>query len=59
MYMQKMLSFLVAFFLVLLLREKQKKPFVYSMMVFCIIILYLENEEKTSKKIQRNVFLSI
>ena len=56
--MQKMLTFLAAFFAVLLLREKQKKPFVSQ----CFLhTLYLENEKKTSgkKKIQKNVFLSI
>ena len=45
--MQKTLSLLAAFFAAILLREKQKKPFV-SPMFFEYIIL--KNEEKTSKK---------
>ena len=46
--MQKTLTFLVAFFAVLLLREKQNRPFV-SLTFFCIT-LYLENENKTSRE---------
>ena len=46
----KTLCFLAASFVVLLLREKQKKSSVSP---------YLENEEKTSEQIGRNVFLSI
>ena len=49
---QKTFSFLAAFFAVLLLREKQKKPFVSPF--FFLHTLYLDK-----KKIQRNVFLSI
>ena len=52
--MQKILSFLAAFFAVLLLREKQKKPFVSPTFLY---MLFLENEEKTSKKKKhRDVF---
>ena len=36
-YMQKTLSFLVAFFAVLLLREKQKKPFVFPTFLAYVI----------------------
>ena len=46
--MQKMLSWLAAFFAVLLLREKQKKPFVSPTF---LRVLCLQDEEKTSKKI--------
>ena len=53
---KKTLSLLVAFFAVLLLREKQKKPFVSPTFLHTLL---LENEEKTREKIQRNVFLSI
>ena len=48
--MQKKLSLLAAFFAVLLLREKQKKPFVLTKEPN-VFLIYL--------KIQRNVFLSI
>ena len=54
--MQNTLSFLVALFAALFLREKQKKPFVSPMFLYT---LHLDNEEKTSKQIHRNVFLSI
>ena len=43
--MQQMLSLLAAFFAVLLLREKQKKPFVSPTF---FQTLFLENKEKTS-----------
>ena len=45
--MQKTLSFLAAFFEVLLLWEKQKKPFLQG---FFLQTLYLQNKEKTSEK---------
>ena len=53
--MQKTLSLLAAFFAVLLLREKQKKPFVFDKRTLLFLqsilqTLVLENEEKTSKK---------
>ena len=47
--MQKTLSLLAAFFAVLLLRVSN---------IF-FHMLFLENEEKPSEKIHRNVFLSI
>ena len=46
-----MLSLLMAFFAVLLLREKQKKPFV-SPTFFAT--LFLENEEKAKKAKKAN-----
>ena len=54
--MQKTLRFLVAFFAVLLLKAKQKKPFVttkvpfYFSDVFFFHTLFLENKQKTSEK---------
>ena len=56
--MQKALSFLVAFFAVLLLREKQKKPFV-SPTFFAYITSPKQRENQPKTKIHRNVFLSI
>ena len=54
--MQKTLSFLPAFFAVLLLREKQNNSLI-SPTFLCTI--YLENEEKTGEKNILNVFQSI
>ena len=59
--MQKTFSLLAAFFAFVLLREKQKKPFVSTKEPFCfpnvLHTLFLENEEKTSEK--NFFFLSI
>ena len=55
--MQKMFTFLVAFFAVPLLRKKQKKPFV-SPMIFWIRYIS-KTKRKPAEKIHRNVFLSI
>ena len=63
--MQKKLSLLAAFFVVHLLREKQKKPFVSTKEPFCFsnvfahVISFLKTKRKSGKKLQRNVFLSI
>ena len=70
LYIQKTCIFkksalVVAFFAVLLLREKQKKPFVSTKEPFCFsnvfcICYFLKTKRNFSKKkIQRNVFLSI
>ena len=55
--MQKTLSFLAALFAVLLLREKQKKPFVFP--TFFAYVISRKQREKPTTKIHRNVFLSI
>ena len=55
--MQKTLNLLAAFFADLLLKEKQKKPFV-SPTVFANVISQKRRENQL-QKIQRNVFLSI
>ena len=62
--MQETLSLLAAFFAVLLLTEEQKKPFVSTREPFCFsngfcIRYFSKTKRKLSKKIQRNVFLSI
>ena len=53
--MQKTLTFLVAFFAVLLLREEQKKPFVSVYNIF-LHTLCFENKKKTNKKKCREMF---
>ena len=55
--MQKAFSLLADFFTVLLLREKQKKPFV-SPTFFCTRY-FSKTKRKPAKKIEINVFLSI
>ena len=55
----KIVNFSRGFLCSSFVEEKQKKPFVSMTFFFCIHVMYLENEKKTNKKIQRNVPLSI
>ena len=56
MQKKKTLSFLLSFFAVLLLREKQKKPFVFP--TFFAYVISRKRRENQRKKIHTNMFLA-